>query len=120
MSNAPVISQGGALVDASSPLHALVGFTAGVLGVEPHLAMMVFIGARIVEQSLRAGAKHALFGREQGQSLGNELTDLMLELGGLQLGEKLREHLQPEPAAGLGAPRIPRVMTHNGLQVTLQ
>lgn len=95
--------QGEALIDSHTPLHAIVGFVAGLLGVEPHIAMMVFIGGRIVETSLRSGTKHALFEREHGQSLGNELTDLMFELGGLQLGEKLREKLVAhEPAAGLG------------------
>ena len=89
---------GEALIDAHSPLHAIVGFAAGVMGIEPHVAMLTFIGARIVEQALRAGTKEALFEREQGQSLGNEMTDLLLELSGLQLGERLRERLLAEPA----------------------
>ena len=110
----PVISlaprhHGEALIDAHTPLHAIVGFAAGVMGVEPHVAMLAFIGARIVEQALKAGTKEALFEREQGQSLGNEMTDLLFELGGLQLGEKLRARLlDPEQpaAAGVGAPQI--------------
>lgn len=102
----PVVSlapahHGEALIDAHTPLHAIVGFAAGVMGVEPHVAMLTFIGARIVEQALRAGTKEALFEREQGQSLGNEMTDLLFELGGLQLGERLRERLLAEPTPAL-------------------
>jgi hypothetical protein len=97
---------GEALIDAHSPLHAIVGFAAGVMGVEPHVAMLAFIGARIVEQALKAGTKEALFEREQGQSLGNEMTDLLFELAGLQAGERLRARLvaepEPLPAAGVG------------------
>jgi len=110
MSSAPAISlapakHGEALIDAHTPLHAIVGFAAGVMGVDPHVAMITFIGARIVEQALRAGTKHALFEREEGQSLGNEMTDLIFELGGLHAGEVLRERLLAEheaPTAGLG------------------
>ena len=64
-------SHGAALVDGHTPLHALVGFAAGILGVDPHVAMLTFIGARIVEQALKAGAKDAIFRPEEGQSLGN-------------------------------------------------
>ncbi len=95
---------GEALIDAHTPLHAIVGFAAGILGVDPHVAMMTFIGARIVEQALKSGTKHAIFGREEGQSLGNEMTDLLFEVAGLHYGEMLRERLtaEPQPAAGLG------------------
>ena len=97
---------GGALVDAHTPLHAIVGFAAGVLGVDPHLAVATFIGARIVESALREGAKHALFAPEHGQSLGNEMTDLLFEMAGLHLGEAVRHKLtanpSPAPTAGLG------------------
>ncbi len=97
--------RGEALIDSHTPLHAIIGFAAGVMGIDPHLAMATFIGARLVEAALKSGAKHALFEREEGQSLGNEMTDLLFELGGLQLGEKLRERLTTEPeapTAGLG------------------
>lgn len=98
--------KGAALVDAHSPLHAIVGFTAGILGIDPHIATLTFIGARIVEAALRSGTKHAVFEREDGKSLGNEMVNLLFELGGLHLGEHLREQLlEPPPAApaaGLG------------------
>lgn len=122
---APAVSlatahHGEALVDAHTPLHALVGFAAGILGVDPHVAMMTFIGARIVEQALKSGAKHAVFEREEGQSLGNEMTDLLFEVAGLHYGETLRRRLtaEPEPTAGLGHPHrslfAPYPLTLNG------
>ncbi len=97
--------RGEALIDAHTPLHAIVGFAAGVMGIDPHVAMAVFVGARIVEATLKSGPKHAFFEREEGQSLGNEMTDLLFELGGLHYGELLRERLLSEnevPTAGLG------------------
>lgn len=106
--SAPAVSlahehHGEALIDAHTPLHAIVGFTAGIMGIDPHVAMMVFIGARIVEASLKSGTKHAVFGREEGQSLGNEMTDLMFEIAGLHYGESLRHRLLAEvPVSGLG------------------
>jgi hypothetical protein len=100
--------RGAALIDANSPIHLIVGFTAGILGIDPHAAIAVFVGAKIVEASLREGPHHALFERESGQSLGNEMTDLGLEVLGLHLGEHLRHKLQDAPlatapAAGIGA-----------------
>jgi len=109
--SAPAISlehghHGEAIVDAHSPLHAIVGFTAGILGIDPHIAMMVFIGARIVEHSIVSSPTHALLGREQGQSLGNEMGDLLFEVAGLHYGKMLRERLvappPPLPTSGLG------------------
>jgi len=109
---APAVSlasahHGEAIVDGHSPVHALVGFAAGILGMDPHVAMMVFIGARIVEHSLRSGPAHALFGREKGESLGNEMGDLLFEVAGLHYGKMLRDKLvaaphAPAPTAGIG------------------
>ncbi len=120
---APAVSlasahHGEALVDAHTPLHALVGFAAGILGVDPHVAMLTFIGARIVEQALKSGTKHAIFEREEGQSLGNEMTDLLFEIAGLHYGEMLRHKLtaEPEPTAGLG--RI-HLQPYTGFNFTL-
>ncbi len=94
---------GGALIDGHTPIHALVGFIAGALGVDPHLAVATFIGARIVETSLREGPKHALFD-PHAQSLGNELTDLLFEVGGLSAGQALRRKFTGEqPVHGLGS-----------------
>ena len=95
---------GGALIDGHTPIHAIVGFVAGALGVDPHLAVATFIGARIVEAALREGPAHALFAPESGQSLGNEMTDLLFEMGGLHFGQALRQKITGEAPAvhGLG------------------
>ncbi len=100
--------RGEAVIDAHSPLHFGVGFAAGALGVDPHIALMTFVGAKIVEESLSAGPRHALFSRERGQSLGNELADILFEIAGLYYGKQLRSKLaaqtpvEPAPISGLG------------------
>jgi hypothetical protein len=93
---------GQAVIDGHSPVHFLVGFAAGVMGVDPHLAMVAFVGAKIVDESLRAGTKHAVFGRESGQSLGNELADILFEVTGLHYGKLLRGKLGAPAAAAHG------------------
>lgn len=99
------------LIDARSPLHAIIGFAAGVMGIDPHLAMMAFVGARIVEQALDEGTEHAVYAREEGHSLGNEMTDLMFEIMGLHLGQKLRARLGHAPAThGVGQFSFPTAM----------
>ena len=93
-----------ALVDAHSPVHFTVGFTAGVLGIDPHLALMAFIGARIVESALGEGLSKAI-ATEQRRSLGKELTNILLEVAGVYYGKTLRTRLAEPPApavAGLG------------------
>ena len=111
MSAAQAISLSGAhrgqpVIDAHSPVHFLLGFAAGIFGIDPHLAVITFVGAKIVDESLRSGPKHAVLGRERGQSLGNELADVLLEVGGLYYGKLLRAKLaEPAPATqGLGRP----------------
>lgn len=89
---------GEAPVDVHTPVHFLVGFAAGVLGVNTYLAVCVFIGVKVVDQVLHMGP-HALLKSDEGQSLGNEAADLLFEMGGLAVGEKLREKLAPEPTA---------------------
>ncbi len=94
--------QGEAPVDVHTPVHFLTGFAAGVLGVNTYLAVLVFIGAKVVDQVLHAGPRALLKG-DQGQSLGNEACDLLFEMGGLAVGEKLRENLlaqQVTPSVG--------------------
>lgn len=106
-------AHGAGLIDSHTPLHGIVGFAAGILGIDPHVAVAVFIGARIVEQSLHTNLKHALFEREQ-QSLGNELTDLLFEVAGLHYGQALRRKLtsEPQPAAGVGQYFVPGYVRH--------
>jgi hypothetical protein len=98
--------EGVALLDQYSPAHLAVGMLAGLLGMDPHKAVMLFIGAKIVETGLREGLGHSIFGRESGQSLGNEFTDVAVETLGLALGHRLRALATEEPVAptaGLGS-----------------
>ncbi len=107
-------AQGRALVDSHTPIHATVGFVAGLLGMDPHLAVAILIGAKIVEASLREGPAHALFEPEHGQSLGNELTDLLFEVGGLHYGHLLRERMleaKAQQTAGIGRYHQPNHVT---------
>ena len=94
--------QGAALVDGMSPVHLTIGFLAGVFGVDPHVAAMAFVGVRLFETAVREGTGHALFGRESGQSLGNELTDVALEFAGAHAGHYLRAKAQENSVSGLG------------------
>jgi len=101
---------GEAPIDSLTPVHFLTGFAAGVLGVNTYLAVLAFIGAKVVHQMMYLGP-HALLKSDEGQSLGNEASDLLFEMAGLAVGEKLRERLTPEPAtpvvAGLGLTYYP-------------
>jgi|SRR5882672_6398485 len=108
---------GQAVIDAQTPVHFLVGFIAGVMKIDPHLAVLAFIGAKVVDQALRAGPSHALLERESGQSLGNELSDLLFEMAGLTAGERLREKLD-EPAATAGIGRF-QLQPYLGFSATL-
>jgi hypothetical protein len=104
---------GAAMIDAHSPIHLLVGFAAGVLGVNTYLAVLAFIGAKVVDEVVHTGP-HALFRRGEGQSIGNELSDLLLEMGGLAVGEKLRERLLPAPLPTAGFSNFHATLTPNG------
>lgn len=87
-------ARGKALIDAQTPTHAALGLAAGLLGLDTYLALAVLIGAKIVDASLRDGPAEALFSPGKGQALGNEMTDLLFEVGGLRLGHLLRERMQ--------------------------
>ena len=93
--------QGTALIDAHTPLHALLGFAAGVLAVDAHVAFGILLGARIVAESMSTSPKRALFTAAHKQTLGNELADLAFEIAGLHYGEKLRARLsEQQPVSG--------------------
>lgn len=98
---------GTALIDAQTPLSFIVGFAAGIFGIDPSLAMLTFVGAKVVDQSLSAGTERALFRRDTGESLGNQLTDVLVNFAGTQIGAQLRGRLAEQPApevpvSGLG------------------
>lgn len=93
---------GEAIVDVQSPLSFIVGFAAGIFGVDPSMATLTFVGAKIVDQSLSKGSR-AVFRRDSGQSLANQLADVLINFAGVQCGTLLRKRLEAEQAtAGLG------------------
>jgi hypothetical protein len=95
--------EGSALIDGMTPVHLVLGFFAGALGVDPKVAVATFIGARIIETAVRKGTGHALYGREEAQSLGNELGDVLALMAGSHLGHYLRDQAAANATAGLGA-----------------
>lgn len=112
---------GAAVFDWQTPLHFGVGAFAGAVGLNPHVAAIVFVGLRTVNLAVEDGIGHALFSTEHGQSHANEMADLLVEFLGLYVGGKARQAITGEaPAAhgvggkiaGMGAfhatPRGPR------------
>jgi hypothetical protein len=81
---------GAAFIDWFTPMHFGLGFTAGALGLNPHLAAILFVGMRTAKLAAEEGLGHALFSTEHGQSHANELTDLTAEFLGLYAGGKAR------------------------------
>jgi hypothetical protein len=107
---------GAALIDAESPAYFGVGLLAGSIGMNPHKALLLFLGAKIAQAATQHGAAQAVFGKHSGESLGNHVTDVLLEVAGLSIGASLRQYAlaqqataeaplppSPEQAAGMGA-----------------
>lgn len=96
---------GAALFDWQTPLHLGVGAFAGAMGINPHVAAILFVGLRTVNLAAEEGLGHALFSTEHGQSHANEMADLLAEFVGLYLGGKARSMITGQPAAehGVGA-----------------
>ena len=96
---------GPALFDYKTPMHFGVGFAAGTLGLNPHLAALLFIAAKAGKVALEEGLGHALFGEKEAQSYGNEMMDLLMEMSGILAGLKTRSLITGAPALpvhGLG------------------
>jgi len=94
-----------ALFDYKTPMHFGVGFAAGSLGLNPHVAALLFIAAKAGKVALEEGLGHALFGEKEGQSYGNEMMDLLAEMTGIMAGLKTRSLITGAPvlpAHGLG------------------
>lgn len=89
---------GQAAVDLYTPLHFGLGFAAGVYGVSPIKAALFFTVLKIGVASLEHGMGHALMRRVPGESNINELCDLLAEIGGVQVGARLRSRWNPTPA----------------------
>jgi hypothetical protein len=94
-----------ALFDYKSPMHFGVGFAAGTLGLNPHLAALLVIAAKAGKVALEEGLGHALFSDRDPQSYGNEMMDLLMEMSGLLAGLKTRSLITGQPTLpvhGLG------------------
>lgn len=87
-----------ALFDYKSPVHFGVGFAAGTLGLNPHLAALLVIAAKAGKVALEEGLGHALFADKEPQSYGNEMMDLLMEMTGILAGLKARALITGEPA----------------------
>lgn len=90
-------------IDADAPMHLFAGLVAGMMGLNIYTVLIVFVGAKIIDKSLRAGTTRALYEPESGESLGNQMTDLLLEVGGLYCGQRLRQQLTA-PAVAAESP----------------
>jgi len=97
---------GETLIDVNTPLAFIIGFTAGVWGIDPSMSMLTFVAAKIVHESLATDPKSALFKRGRGESLSNELGDVLANFAGVQLGVLTRGRLQ-QPATQQPAPQQP-------------
>ena len=87
-----------ALFDYKTPMHFGVGYAAGTLGLNPHIAALLFIAAKAGKVALEEGLGHALFGEKEQQSYGNEMMDLLAEMTGILAGLKTRSLITGAPA----------------------
>lgn len=81
---------GQSAVDASTPIHFALGLAAGLIGVTPITAALMLTVGKIAVAALEKDMGHALFTRAKGESNLNELCDLLVEIGGVDLGARLR------------------------------
>lgn len=96
---------GRALVDYKTPVHFGVGFFAGALGMNPHVAALLVLAAKAGKIAVKEGLGHALYGETEPQSYGNEMMDLLMEMTGILAGMKTRSLITGQPVIpvhGLG------------------
>lgn len=84
-------------LDLYTPLHFGIGFIAGVVGVSPVKAALVFTVLKIAVASTEKGIGHALLRRVPGESNVNELCDLLAEISGVASGARVRAKWDPNP-----------------------
>ncbi len=84
-------------LDLYTPMHFGIGFIAGVMGVSPVKAALVFTVLKIGVASAEKGLGHALLRRVPGESNVNELCDLLAEIGGVSYGASVRSRWAPSP-----------------------
>jgi hypothetical protein len=100
---------GQAAVDLYTPLHFAFGLVVGALGVSQTKATLVFVAVKVAVAATERGLGHALMGRVPGESNVNELVDLLAEIGGLDVGAKIRERWIVPASAPSPAPAAPQV-----------
>jgi hypothetical protein len=88
---------GQSAIDLATPLHFAIGFAAGIYGVSPVKAALFFTVAKIAVAGAEKGLGHALLSRRKGESNLNELCDLLAEIGGIDLGARVRSRWNPSP-----------------------
>jgi hypothetical protein len=88
---------GQSAIDLATPLHFLIGIAAGIYGVSPVKAALFFTVAKIGVASVEKSMDHALFRRKKGESNLNELCDLLAEIGGVDVGARIRSKWNPSP-----------------------
>jgi len=93
---------GQAAIDLYTPLHFGLGLVAGIVGVSPVKAALFFTVAKIGVAALEHGMGHALLRRVPGESNINELCDLLAEIGGVDVGAKIRSRWNPSPTVPVG------------------
>ena len=95
---------GQAAIDRYTPAHFALGFVAGVMGVSPVKAALVFTVLKIGVAAAERGMGHALLRRVPGESNINELCDLLAEIGGVDLGARVRSKWDPNPTIPVADP----------------
>lgn len=98
---------GQSALDFYTPIHFTVGFAAGVAGVSPIKAALWLTVLKIGVAAYERGAQHALFSRSRGESNLNELCDLLAEIGGVDLGARVRAKWDPNPTIPAVDPPAP-------------
>lgn len=95
---------GQSAVDLATPVHFLIGVAAGIYGVSPVKAALVFTVAKVAAAGVEKGMGHALFTRKKGESNLNELCDLLAEIGGVDVGARIRSKWNPSPTTPAVSP----------------
>jgi hypothetical protein len=93
---------GQAALDLYTPVHFAFGVVVGALGVSPVKATLAFVAVKVAVAAAERGLGHALIGRVPGESNINELCDLLAEIGGLDVGAKIRERWASAPTVPIG------------------
>jgi hypothetical protein len=81
--------EGTAIMDGETALEFIVGFTAGLTEVEPHVAILGILAFEAVQEVALHG-RGELFKRQHGQSIANSIVDHLAMITGVYLGHYIR------------------------------